>query len=175
MTEHDEHQMQQPSNTSKTPPTSNTFKYLAEIALALGLIGVVIDIAVETYLANSPIKWFVVIGASLSVVLAFVDWVVPGWARKKYGWNLLSFILFLLITGSVALVFWLVPFQEQTFVFAGGRTLSILLYAISIAAVLVGALLLLRIAPQSMILRIVVGLSTLYVLFSFIQGWVEVP
>jgi transglutaminase-like putative cysteine protease len=156
-----------PSSDSRTPVSAvpSRSKTSSIVALAIACVGaaVMIDLAVETFIGGSALRWWVVAAA-----VAYLGATVAA-SRRNIGWSSQLTIILVFALGLAAATAWS-PSGLSTGIRLAGQPTSRVLAGLTAAALIVAIVTILRATILPLAGRIVVSLLALYGLAAFALG-----
>ncbi len=157
----------QPSSDSRSPlcaaPESSKTSSIAALAIAVIGAAVMIDLAVETFLGGSALRWWAVAAAVAYLGLIVVT------RRRGIGWSSQLTIVLVFALGLTAATAWR-PAGLADGIRLAGQPTSRVLAGLTAAALIVAIVTILRATVFPLAVRLVVSLLALYGLAAFALG-----
>jgi Transglutaminase-like superfamily len=162
-----------PSSDSRSPlsaaPAGPKTSSIAALAIAVIGAAVMIDLAVETFIGGSALRWWAVAAAAAYLGVTVVA------RRMNIGWNSQVTIVIVFALGLVAATAWR-PAGLTDGIRLAGQPTSRLLAGLTAAALIVAIVTILRATVFPLAVRLVVSLLALYGLAAFLLGaWQTTP
>jgi Transglutaminase-like superfamily len=162
-----------PSSDSRSPlsvaPEGSKTSSIAAIAIAGVGAAVMIDLAVETFIGESALRWWAVAAAAVYLALTVAA------RRRNIGWSSQLTIVLVFALGLAAATAWL-PAGLANGIRLAGQPTSRVLSGLTAGALVVAIVIVLRATILPLAVRLVISLLALYGLAAFFLGaWQTTP
>lgn len=155
--------MSQRGPSGPTPTPARRYGQGAGYLLAVvGLVGLALDTALETFLAGSPWR-MAVLGAAMTTL------VVTALAVRRFGWPAAAATALVLSFASIAATAWLPAGQSHGVVIARQPT-PVVLAAVSLVVLALALAVVLRLRTTHLLLRVLMGLLAIYAAVAYGLG-----
>ncbi len=151
------------SPTVDRPSSGKTSFDVAALAVALAGVALLVDASVETYTAGAPVRWWVV-GAAVAYA-----GVTAATLRMRVGWRTQVTIALVGVLGLIATTAWRPDGLADGIRLLGAPT-TVVLSALTAAALLVAMIVVMRAATIPLVARLAVTLVALYGMVAFALG-----
>lgn len=141
-------------------------------ALAVLFYALLVDVAVETFLSGSPVRWWVAATVAAFLVLTVGLWRLGGSLRSRFGWPARASTSFFLLLGLLAATAWMSEGLTRGVVVLRQPTSVVLSAATGIAVAFAG-LVLIRVRALPWWGRAALGALAGYGLAAFVVGIVD--